>query len=150
MKHLKITVCLALLSLYAVTIHAQSKPASRSSVFANFPNSSTITEAQLNNTFRHAQGENISLAFANNFTLSGAVTSNLVKYSNLQTIVIKLPAFNNALFSLSKQTENNITTYVGRIFNPANAIGFELKRGSNGDYQLTKFDAQNILTDCIQ
>ena len=150
MKRLTTTICLVLLTLCAVTTHAQSKPAARSSLFANIPSSTPITETQLSNLFRYAKGDNFSLSLANNFTLSGPVTSNLVKYSNLQTIVIKLAAFNNTLFSLSKQTENNNVTYVGRIFDPANAIGFELKRSSNGDYQLIKFDAQNILTDCTQ
>jgi hypothetical protein len=142
-------MCWVLLILYAGTAQAQNKPALRSSLlFANLPESITCTEAQLNNLFRYGQGENISLTFANNISLSGPVTSNLVKYSNLQTVVVNLTAYNNTLFSLSKQTENNQTIFVGRIFNPAHTDGFELKRSANGDYQLIKIDTKNILTDC--
>jgi hypothetical protein len=151
MKHLTTALLLVLLTLYAVTAQAQNKPASRSSLlFANFPNTISFTEAQLNNLFRYSQGENVSLAFENNVTLSGPVTSNLVKYSNLQTVVINLTAYSNTLFSLSKQTENNHTIFVGRIFNPAYADGFELQRNANGNYQLTKIDTKNTLTDCTQ
>src|SRR5829696_4707475 len=99
MKHLT-TMCLVLLSLYAVSTHAQKPQASRSSLFPNIPDNIICTEAQLDRIFNYVQGQNISLAFGNNFTLSGPVTSNLVKYSNLQTVVIKLPAFSNTLFSL--------------------------------------------------
>jgi len=149
MKYLT-TMCLVLLTLYAVPAHAQKPTASRSSLFPNVPENINCTEAQLDRIFNYLQGQNVSLAFANNFTLSGSVTSNLVKYSNLQTIVIKLPAFSNTLFSLSKQTDNNQITFVGRVFNPAYGDALELKRNENGDYQLIKIDAKNILVDCIQ
>ena len=141
-------MCLVLLTLYAVPTHAQKPTASRSSLFPNIPENTTCTESQLNRIFNYVQGQNVSLSFGNDFALSGPVTSNLVKYSNLQTIVIKMPAFSNTLFSLSKQTDNNRISFVGRIFNPAYGEALELKRNGNGDYQLIKIDAKNILVDC--
>ena len=148
MKHLTTTMCLVLLTLLAATSHAQNRKAVRPSLFKNFPDKIICTEAQLNSLFQYAQGANVSLSLTGNFTVSGPVSSNTVKYNNLQTVVIKLPAFNNTLFSLSKQTSNNNTGFVGRIFNPAYADGFELKRGTNGTYHLAKIDLENILVDC--
>lgn len=151
MKHLTITMCMVLLTLFAVTSYSQNKQATKPSLFANFPTTIICTGAQLSSLFTAAKGKNISVSLANNFTLSGPVTSNLVKYSNLQTIVMKLPAFNNSLFSLSKQTDEayNIT-YAGRILNPLYADGFELKRNTDGNYQFIKIDLEKIVVNCNQ
>ena len=83
--------------------------------------------------------------------LSGPVVSRVAKYSNLETVVIKLAAYNNSLFSLSKQTDaaNNIT-YVGKIINPLYADGFELKSNADGSYELVKIDIEKILVTCNQ
>jgi len=151
MKHLTFTVCLVLSTLFAVTGYAQKKQADRPSLFANFPSTINCTEADLSKLFTAAKGQNTSVTLENNFRLSGPVTSNLVKYHNLQTVVIQLPTFNNSLFSLSKQTDqNNNYTYVGRIINASYADGFELTRTADGNYQFIKIDLEKILVDCNQ
>lgn len=151
MKNLTTAMCMVLLTLFAVTVSAQSKQPVKASQFATLPNSITVREARLNSFFTAAKGEQISVALDDNLALSGAVISNLAKYSNLQTIVIKLDAFNNSLLSLSKQTDeaNNIT-YVGRIINPLYADGFELKRTVAGNYELIKIDLTKIFVTCNQ
>lgn len=151
MKRLTTTMCMVLLTLFAVTSYSQNKRAGKPFLFANFPTTINCTEAQLSSLFTVAKGQNISVSLDNDFTLSGPVTSNLVKYSNLQTIIIKLPAFKNTLFSLSKQTDQaNNNTYAGRILNPLYADGFELKRNAEGNYQLIKIDLEKILVNCNQ
>ncbi|MEP7144530.1 MAG: hypothetical protein ABI707_16710 [Ferruginibacter sp.] len=151
MKHFLITMCMVLLTLFAVTGYSQNRQAFRPSLFTGFPAIINCTEAQLSSLFTNAMGQNINLSLASNFTLSGPVTSNLVKYSNLQTIIIKLPAFKNTLFSLSKQTDqNNNNTYVGKILNPLYADGFELKHNGGGNYQLVKINVEKILVNCNQ
>lgn len=149
MKRLRTTTCLVLLTLFAVTAQSQIKKAGKPFLFTNFPAIINCSESQLNSLFEVSKGQDISITLAGNFTLSGPVTSNLVKYSNLQTVVIKLAAFNNSLFSLSKQTDpsNNIT-YAGRILNPLYADGFELKQDAAGDYQLVKIDLGKIVVIC--
>ncbi len=144
-------LCLVLLTLSAATVNAQQNRSSTKPVlFSNLPAVINFTEAQLSSLFNSAKGQNISLPVASQVSLTGPVTSNLVKYANLQTLVIQLPAYNNTFFSISKQTENNTINYVGRIFNPAYADGYELKKTASGSYQLIKLNTENILTNCSQ
>jgi hypothetical protein len=151
MKTLTNTLCVVLLTLYTVTGYTQNKKALKPFLFTNFPTTIHCTEAQLSSLFAVARGQSTSVLLESNLSLSGAVTSNLVKYNNLRTIVIKLPAFNNTLFSLSKQTDQyNKDTYVGRILNPAYADGFELQRNADGNYQFNKIDIEKILVSCNQ
>jgi hypothetical protein len=148
MKTFTTTLCLVLLTLMAVTSNAQSKRSGPPLLFANLPASIDFSETQLADLFRLSEGRTLNLPVAENIVLNGAITSNLIKYSNLQTLVIKLPAYQNSFFSLSKQHEQNKISYVGRIFNPAFADGYELKPAGNGRYQLVKIGTGNTLTDC--
>ncbi len=151
MKHLTTTLCIVLLSLSAVTGYSQNKKPGKPTLFINYPASLHCTETQLESFFTAAKGQNINVVLANDFMLSGLVTSKEAKYGNLQTIVIQLPAFNNTLFSLSKQTDqNNNAIYVGRIINPSYSDGYELKRDATGIYQLVKIDLEKILVNCNQ
>ena len=151
MKHLTTTMCSVLLALLAITGYSQNKQTGKPSQFAALPSSFQLTESQLGSFFAASKGQNISVGLTSNFTLAGPVTSNVSKYKNLRTIVVQLPAFNNSLFSLSKQTdEHNNTIYVGRILNPLYADAYELKRNPDGNYQLIKFDLDRILVTCNQ
>ena len=151
MKSLTTIMCMVLLSLSAVTSYSQTNRSGKAALFTSFPTSINCSESQLSSMFAASKGQSINLSLGNNLSLSGAVTSKLTKYSNLQTIVVKLPAFKDALFSLSKQIDqNNNIHYVGRIMNPKYADGFELKRTADGNYQLIKIDLEKILVDCSQ
>lgn len=151
MKRLTTTTCMVLLTLCAVTAHSQDQRSARSSLFQNLPAIINCTEAQLISLFTSAKGQIVSVPLSDNFTLAGSVTAKLVQYSNLQTTIIKLAAFKNTLFSLSKQTDQeNNSTYVGRILNPLYADGFELKRNAAGNYRFTKIDIEKILVNCNQ
>ncbi len=151
MKRLTSTMCMVLLTLYAATSYSQTKRSSKTPLFENFPTTIKCTEPQLSSMFTAAKGQRVNLSLGDNLTLSGPVLSNQAKYSNLQTIVIKLPAFKDALFSLSKQTDaqHNIN-YVGRIMNPQYTDGYELTRNADGNYQLTKIDLEKIFVECTQ
>ena len=151
MKNLTITIVTALILVCAATTYAQSGNGVKPILFANLPSTATCPAATLRNMFRSASGDNINLSLENNFSLSGSIISNTVKYSNLQTMIIKLPAFNNSLFSLSKQTDiNNNITYVGRIINPLYGDGFQLISTNDGNYQFIKIDLEKILVRCDQ
>jgi len=142
---------MVLLSLYAVTSFAQNNLANKPSLFSQYPDIIICTPAQLNSFFETEQGQNVRVSFNNNLTLAGNVKSKLSKYSNLQTVVIKLSAFNNILFSLSKRTDQHeIVTYVGHLFDNAYADGYDLKKADNGNYQFTKISMAKILPDCNQ
>ncbi len=151
MKNLATTTLIVLLSLYAFIGSAQNIQANKPSLFSNYPDIINCTSTQLNSFFDGRQGQNVKVAFADNFKLSGLVKSNLVKYSNLQTVTIALPAFNNILFSLSKRTDNReIITYVGHLFSSEFADGYELKKIDNENYRLIKINMAKILPDCNQ
>lgn len=151
MKHLTTTLGILLLLLTAATGYSQNQRSGKPLIFSKLPVTINCSEAQLSSFFTAAKGAKVNVTLANNFSLAGPVVSNQVKYSNLQTIVIRLSSFNDALFSLSKQTDkNNKVTYVGKIMSPSYADGFELKQKTDGTYELNKIDLEKILVNCSQ
>lgn len=149
MKTLTIILCTVLSTLCTVSANAQQhRSGTKPLLFSNLPATIDFTEAQLGQLFTSVKGQTILLTVADHVTLNGAVASNILKYSNLQTLVIKLPDYKNSFLSISKQMENNSIAYVGRIFNASYADGFELRRNQKGNYQLVKIDTDNTLTDC--
>ncbi len=105
-----------LLSVIVTGAHAQT--GSKPKQFSQFPDVITCTEAQLSRIFDAAVGQTVQLSFSDNFSFDGPVINNVVRYSNLQSAVIKSPAFHNSIFSVSRITNSdNSITYVGRILN---------------------------------
>lgn len=135
------------------TLPAAAQQASNTQprLFNSFPSSIQCTVQELSRVFALAEGQNITLSFSGNFQFSGPVTSNIQKFSNLQSTIIKSPAFNNAVFSLSKRIEaDNSVTYVGMILNEDYADAYMLKKSSNGTYSLEKFEVLTKRQDCNQ
>ncbi len=142
-------VLLLLLCLTTAISFAQQKPDSRPKIFAALPETIKVNGAALQNAFTLFEGQNASIALANNLIFSGVVISNEVKYNNLQNIIIKSALLNNALLSLSKiKNPDNSITYTGRIINSKAFDGFEIKRNEDGQYNLHKFETAQILQDC--
>jgi len=151
MKNLATITLMVALTLCAATVSAQNTLLSKPSLFSKYPNVINCTSAQLNSFFESDQGKNVKVLINNTFTLAGSVKSKLNKYNNLQTVVIKLPAFNNILLTLSKRTDKHeIITYVGHLFDNAYADGYELKKINNDNYQFIKISMEKILPDCNQ
>ncbi|MCC7379373.1 MAG: hypothetical protein IT255_08445, partial [Chitinophagaceae bacterium] len=85
-----------------------------------------------------------------NFNFSGIVTSNIVKYANLQSVVIKSPDFSNTIFSVSKiLNDDGTVSYTGRIINQNFFDGFELKKNLAGNYQLIKIETDKVIPVCF-
>ncbi len=117
--------------------------------FSNFPDVINCTESELGKVFTSLTGQSISLSFSDNFSFAGSVTSNIVKYSNLQSANIKSPVFNNSLFNISKRiNEDNSITYVGLIINRDYFDGYELRKNANGNYQLIKIETDKVIQVC--
>ena len=151
MKYLITTLCTVLLIIAACTVAAQSATLSKPYLFKNFPAAIDFSAAQLNSLFSAKQGQNKNLSLPGGLSLSGTVVNNISKYNNLQTLAIKLPAFNNMLFALSKRTaKDNSVVYVGHLFSKDYADGYELKRNDNNTYQLVKVDMEKMLPACNQ
>ncbi|MEI7471251.1 MAG: hypothetical protein WCJ85_03265 [Chitinophagaceae bacterium] len=146
----RLTVCAFAFLLTALNTSSQAQPIStKPSLFNNFAAVINCSSTELARAFTIAQGQNINLALSTNFSFPGTVSSNLVKYSNLQSLVIKSPFFNNAIFSLSKRTnDDNTITYVGRIIHFDYSDMYELKQDATGNYQLIKIETERVVQTC--
>ena len=140
-----------MLLLIFVTTTGFSQTAPKPKQFSNFPDVITCTEVELNGIFNSSTGQNISISFSDNFSFSGNVVNNVVKYSNLQSAVIKSPAFHNSIFSISRITnKDNTVSYTGRIVNKDYFDGYELKKDAAGNYRLIKMETDQVIQDCKQ
>ncbi len=133
----------------SLNTNAQQNATTKPNLFNAFPSAINCSEQELSRAFNTTVGQNISLSFSNNFSFAGVLTTNMQQYSNLQTTLIKSPAFSNAIFCLSKRTEtDNSVTYVGRIVNDNYGDGYMLTKNSDGTYTLNKFEAARKKQDC--
>lgn len=138
-----------LLILTTSVAFSQNNAASKPALFASYPNVINCNASELNRAFSIAGNQAVTLSLAGGFSFTGNVTSNVVKYSNLQTVVIKSPLFNNAIFHLSKRTNpDNSISFVGRIINQEYNDGYELKQDAAGNYQLRKIETEKVIQTC--
>ncbi|MGG9970378.1 hypothetical protein ACQ33O_01185 [Ferruginibacter sp. SUN002] len=150
MKHLLTkSLCAVLFTLMTVAGFSQNLQTKKPALFGKLPGTIKCTAAELSKYFAVVQGQSTDLSFDNSFKAKGVVANKVVKFQNLETLTIKLPEFNNAIFGLSKRLdENKNIVYSGRIINPANSDAFELKKIDANNYQLVKINLEDILQDC--
>ncbi|HMU09207.1 MAG TPA: hypothetical protein PKC54_04330 [Ferruginibacter sp.] len=143
--------CALVLLFVFIATAASSQTIAKPKQFSNFPDVINCSESVLSSVFASAPGQNIILSFSDNFSFSGVVINNLVKYSNLQSAVIRSPNFNNAVLSISKiMNKDNSVSYIGRIINKNYFDGYELKINAAGNYQLVKVETDRVIPDCSQ
>ena len=138
------------LMLFAITItgFSQTNP-TKPRQFNAFPTVINCSQTELSRIFNTPAGQTISVSFSDNFTFSGTLTSNIVKYANLQTAVISSPDYYNTIFSVSKIIKDDGSIgYIGRIINKNYFDGFELKQNVAGNYQLVKIETDRVIQDC--
>ncbi len=149
MKRLTPYVIASLLCFISMTGFSQT--AAKPKQFNSFPDVINCSEAELSKIFTSSPGLSVSLSFSDNFSFAGPVTSNVIKYSNLQTANIKSPAFNNSIFNISRRiNKDNSITYVGRIINRDYFDGYELKQDVAGNYKLIKIETDKVIQNCSQ
>ena len=149
MKHPTLFIIIVLVTFFSVTAFSQNTNGTKPQLFNSFPSKINCTEAELSKAFAVAVNQNINVAFSDNFLIDGTVTSNIVKYNNLQTVVIKSPLFADAIFVLSKITNrDNSINYVGRIINRKYFDGYELRKDNFNNYQLIKIETDRVMQDC--
>jgi len=150
MKRLATYALSSLLSCIAISGFSQNNNI-KPKQFNSFPDAINCTEFELSKVFNATPGQVINISFSDNFVFSGNVTSNIVKYANLQTAVVVSPDYSNTIFSISKITNSDGTTgYIGRIINKNYFDGYELKRNQSGNYQLIKMETDRVIQDCTQ
>ncbi len=143
-------VC-ALLLFVCSTSPALSQTGSKPTQFSRFPDVINCPESLLATVFSAAPGQDSSLSFSTDFSFSGTVVSNVVKYSNLRSAVIRSPYFNNSVFSISQIiNSDNSYTYTGRIINKNYFDGYELKQHASGGYQFVKVETDQVIPDCLR
>lgn len=151
MKRHTNALCTVLLVIFTASVSAQSAASPKKYLFSSYPAVIDLTETQLSNLFIGEKGPSTTLALGGNFSLEGPIVSNTTKFNCLHTLVIKLTAFNNILFSITKRkTEENSFVYVGHIFNNIYADGYELVKNNGNAYQLIKIETEKILPACSQ
>jgi hypothetical protein len=94
-------------------------------------------------------GQSVAIRFNEKFVFTGKVMSNELKYSDLQSMIVKSDIYPNTLFQLSKITdEGTKVKYVGRIINSDALEVFEIRNDMADNYQLQRIDLDRILQDC--
>lgn len=148
MKTLK-TLLSLLLCLTTAAAFSQKTDQAKPKLFAGFPETIQLSKNILQNTMKVNEGEEVIVAFTNEFHFKGTVISNLQKYDNLQSVMIKSAVFGNSIFQLSRITnKDNSISYVGRIINPDAFDGYEIKKDEADQYSFVKFETRRKLEDC--
>jgi hypothetical protein len=150
MKRLAPYALTLLTFLVSATVFSQAPGNTKPRQFSNYPDVINCSESELGRMFTYSAGQAISLNFSNDLLFDGTVTSNLVKYSNLQSAVVRSPYFNNSILQVSKRTNtDNSITYVGRIINLDYFDGYELRHDA-GNYKLVKIETDKVIQPCTQ
>ena len=137
MKTITSTVLVLLLSATSFSVFAQNQK----SIFREFPGSIEISKNTLKSTLVAKPGQTVSIRFNEKFVFTGKVMSNELKYSDLQSMIVKSDTYSNTLFQLSRITNNeNSIKYIGRIINTDALEVFEIKNDVADNYQLQKID----------
>lgn len=151
MKQFASAILLLLFSLTAADSFSQQATSQKPKLFAAYPDVIPCNVNEIARVFNIAQGQQANIALAGNFAFGGTVTSNEVKYSTLQSAVIKSPFFSNAILHISKRTKSdNSIIYTGRILHEAFADGYELRMDARGNYQLIKVELEKVMPTCDQ
>ncbi|MFN8249331.1 MAG: hypothetical protein U0T68_10300 [Ferruginibacter sp.] len=141
----------ALITLIAAPAFSQSSPTVKPAIYASYPNSINGSSSEFASAINATEGQHIVLTFSDNFKFSGTVISNVVKYSNLQSVVIRSDESSNTIFHLSKQTNaDNSVSYVGRIINKEASDGYEIKTDMSGNYIFQKSETEKVMPECKQ
>lgn len=138
-----------LFSFITVTGVAQSRVA-KAPLFKSMPRSINCTSIDLNKFFVLSKGQQrIQTSIADQLDMSGTILNSTAKFTNLHSTTIKLSAYNDAIFSISKRIdENNKPVFTGHILNPNSSDGYELKRNADDTYQFVKINVAEILPVC--
>jgi len=148
MKTISKLCWLALLLTQAYTGKAQRERPVRPYLFEHCSQKIPAPVAVLDKAFAATAGNTVKFMFAPGFEFSGTVISSVQKYNNLASVLVKSPALNNALLSISRRINDDHTiTYAGRIINENYADAYELVKDPSGNYSFTKIRTEELIQD---
>lgn len=147
MKILLRGICALILMLLAFSAAAQIVTDSRQPMFRSMSDRLPASLYELDKAFTAPVGSVVHLRFYK-LAFEGKVISSVQKFHNLHSVIIKSPALNNTLLSLSKRTNPDKTiTYTGRILNEQYADAYELTRDEDGSYVFEKIQTADLIQD---
>ena len=120
----------------------------KAKLYSAYPSIISINKNSLDNLLFNKTGETVSISFAEGFTFEGTVISNITKYNNMHTVMLRSLKNKESIFQITKnESKENTFSYTGRILNSNAADGYEIKY-NNGEYFLQKFETAKILEPC--
>ena len=131
MKNLKIlggiVLCVISLQLTA-QVHPplNQQLAEKPFLFSALPEKSIISTVAIEKIFAASGAGNVRIPINDDQVLEGSILEKK-QTGKVSTINIRLPYYDQALFTISRITENNTVTYVGRIINIRYADALILK-----------------------
>lgn len=147
MKTCKSILCM-LFILSSVSTFAQAQEKAKA-LFAQFPQTIQLSDNILDGTIKASAGEEVIIAFSRDFRFRGTVISNESRYANMQTVLIRSEAFDNAVFQLSRISNDDKTySYSGRIMQATATDGYEVKKDANNAYCIQKIETSRIMEPC--
>lgn len=145
MKPLSKNLLVLLLCLNSAVSFSQNKPA----VFSQFPDVVNCYTTEFSKAFESREGDYVKFIFSNNLIVVGKVLSNEQKYSNLRSMIIVVPDYADAIFHLSRQTNQDQTySYVGRLLSTKAVDGYVIKTDTDGTYKFHKVQEENLRQIC--
>ncbi|WP_336515343.1 hypothetical protein [Pollutibacter soli] len=116
-------------------------------LFSEYADSIEITEDELISIFELKPKATADLKIAEDFHLNTIVLSSLQKYENMRSMILHCRNFEDAIFSLSKITdEENQSVFKGRILHSEYDDGYELRINEDGLYYLRKIKVNNSIS----
>ena len=143
------TMCLLLVCLCTYATSFAQNTAAKPKMFESLPATISISENLLESFFTLSQNQETVLEFGSQFSFPCRVMSNQRKYSNLQTVIVKSPAFGNAIFQVSRIVNaDNTISFAGRILNDKAFDGYAIRKVDGAGYQLQKFETDQVMDEC--
>lgn len=126
---------------------SQVVTSNRQNYFSKYSEKLPTAVSELDKAFNTAEGAKVKINFAN-FSFNGIVTSNVKRFDNLSSVIVKSPGLDNTILAISKRINpDKSISYIGRIINQKYADGFELIKDTNGNYAMNKIRTDTLIED---
>jgi hypothetical protein len=130
--------------------HAQQKTQPSTYLFTHLPSEIAVTEAQLAQLFASVPGEATLLEVPGAIRLQGTVVNKYNRYKLLETVVLKLPQYDDILLAVSRRKDAaKGTVYIGHLYSNRHADGYTIRATGSG-YLMKKISTDAIIQPCHQ
>ena len=152
MKKLKALAFCVFLSTICLQLSAQTNiplnepDYNKPKIFSDLPQQMILQTTEAEHSFTLREGEIAKIQLSQQFVFDGTVISNGGNKIT-KTILIRIPARNNAILSLSRTaTPDGIVSWSGRIMSRNNGDAFEIKK-ENGQYIFNKINLYDLISE---